>query len=190
DGEHIVDDECGAGDQAGARAKEPRGDAVAAAAGREQRYRLIVAKADDEHRDRGGDGDIETEARMLTESQIGRLGPVIARGEAVGTQPDPGKEGDEQQALARARRMRALGWPQCKAVHGLARIKNGLQHLPFRGRQHARGRRPWSLARPPCRRLGWQLLPQSEGEIKGGDAAKPWRLFTMTYPHSRTTPRA
>ena len=71
---------------------------------------------------------------MLAQRQIGRLGPVIGRGQAVGAQPHPGKESDEQQALARARRVRALGRPQCQAVDRSARIENGLQHLPFHGR--------------------------------------------------------
>src|SRR5258708_12365460 len=91
----------GAGGESGGGPRGPGGDAVAATASREQCDRLVVAETDNEYRDCGGDGDVKAQPRMLAEREIGRLRPVIGRGQAVGPPPHPGQAPTQHQTLPR-----------------------------------------------------------------------------------------
>ena len=95
DGEHVVDDERRAGGQARVGTDQPRGDAVAAASGREELDDLVVGKRDDEHGRRGGEREVQPHLRVLAQRAERLLRPVARGGDSVSAQPHPGEESGE-----------------------------------------------------------------------------------------------
>jgi hypothetical protein len=96
DGEDVVDEQRGAGDDAGGGREELACDEVAAAPVGEERDDLRVAGADRDDGEDGGEGDEDCEGMVRAEGAEGFLGAVAGGGEAVGAEADPGEDGDER----------------------------------------------------------------------------------------------
>jgi hypothetical protein len=99
-GQHVIDDQRRARDQAGVLSQQDGGDAVAAAPGREQLDHLVVGEGDDEDRDRGGQRQVEAEVGVRAEG-LESFFRTVGRGrQAVGAEADPGQEGGQGERMA------------------------------------------------------------------------------------------
>ena len=106
DSQHIVDQQGATGDHPDPRRKELAGDEVPAAAGREQFDDLRVARADQHDGHHGHQRHEDAQMRVVAERQVRLLRAVTGRGEAVGSQADPGEEGDQRQLVEDPGRVR------------------------------------------------------------------------------------
>jgi hypothetical protein len=100
DGQHVVQHQRRARHQPEVRPDQLGGDAVTAAAGREQLDHLVVGQRDDEDGDRGGGRHVQAEVGMGAQRAEGLLGAVGGRGQPVRTQPDPGQERHQRHRMA------------------------------------------------------------------------------------------
>lgn len=99
-GEDVIDHEGRARSQTGPFAKEFGGDDVAAAARREELDDLVVARGNDEDRDRRGESEIDGQVRIFpSQGTIGFFWPIGRRGEAVGPKASPSQKGHKGQLV-------------------------------------------------------------------------------------------
>jgi hypothetical protein len=89
DRQHVVDDQRGAGNQAGFRPQQFRRDQVASAAGRKELDDLRVARRNDEDRNGHQQSERQGEIIVLPKREVRFLRPVSRRAQTVGAQPNP-----------------------------------------------------------------------------------------------------
>ena len=103
DRQDIVDQEGTTGHHADGRGDQLPGDQITPAACREQLDDLDIAGADDEYGQGRHDRQEDGQVGMPLQGQEGLLRPVTGRRDAVGSQTDPGQEGDEGDLVEDAR---------------------------------------------------------------------------------------
>ena len=102
DGQHVIDQQRGAGYHPQTGREQFAGHQVAAAARREQLDDLRVAGADDEYRHDRRRRDKQAQVNMAVQGLEGLLRTVARRRQPVRAQPNPREEGDERELVEKA----------------------------------------------------------------------------------------
>ena len=146
-GEHVVDEQRRAADDAGARAEQLRGDGVSASAEGEVLDDLRIGGGDDEDGDAGRDGEEHRQVLVAAEVLEGFLGTIGRGAEAVGAEPDPGEEGRQRDVLEELRILDVLRPAEQCAGELLPSRRRKLRFLIWLGGRgdaaRRRGRRTW-----------------------------------------------
>ena len=98
-GEHVIDEERGAADHAGARTEQPRADGVSAASEGEVLDDLRVGGGNDEDRQPRGEREEDRQVLVLPEVLERLFRTVSGRAEPVGAEADPGEESCQRNVL-------------------------------------------------------------------------------------------
>ena len=127
DGEDVVDEQRGAGDEAGSRAQEPRRHHVPAAAEGEVLDDPGVGERDEQHRPGRRERQRRGEEVQVADGPVELVGAVGRGGEAVGAQPHPGEQRDERDVVVGPRVVDVPGRAEEDAAQ--ACVENGSSML-------------------------------------------------------------